>query len=247
MMPSRTPLVFREAGVDPTLDEIPLKRANMKPVLGCAVILLIGCAASFFLVAGMSYANGRKAAEEAAALIPSEYLIPSGSPTDTATATLEDLEQTGTAEFFITASATPTMTITPSETITDTPTLPEITEEAMPVVIQHNNTSQSQPQIVERTVREYVYITRPAPAPVIVTRRVVVTAIPRVVTATPTPTATDEPETTPEITPEVTAELSPTATETLTETPMHTETLTETPTETPTLTETPTETPSHIL
>jgi hypothetical protein len=217
----------------------------MKPVIGCAAILLIACAASFFLVAGMSYANGRKAAQEAAALIPSEYVVPTGSPTETPTATLEEWAQTATADFFVTASATPTLTITPSETITDTPTPFEVTEEATPIVIQQRQASQ--PQIVERTIREYVYITQPAPAPVVVTRRVVVTGQPIIITARPTstPTATDEPETTPEITPEVTIEPSPTATETLTETPMATKTMTETPTETPTLTETPTETATH--
>jgi hypothetical protein len=220
-----TPIVFREAGVDPTLDEIPLKRATLRPLMGCGVFVLVGCIASFLLVAGMSYANGRHAAELAAQMVPSEYSIPPGSPTNTATATLEDSALTETAVFFITASPTTTPTITPSQTITDTPTcMPTDEPTAIPPTprVVYRNV----PQVVERSVPVYVIQTAQPlpPVEVEVTRRVVVKPDTITIVVTATPTAT---ETSPESTPEVTESVTATATETPTLTPTATETATE--------------------
>ena len=108
----KTPVVFREPGVDPSMDEIPLRSVSMRPLLTCGAILfvvgLLACGGLMFVSAQM----GSKPTPAATI-----------APSDTATPTPDHWEATGTAIAGWTPTATPTDTATPTETPTATYTL----------------------------------------------------------------------------------------------------------------------------
>jgi hypothetical protein len=105
-----TPVIFREAGVNPALDENPIRGVNfMAPLVGCLTFAIIGCVG----FTAFALWNSMKASAS-----PASEVIPAIAQSPTPTETLDDWSLTGTAMYY--GSQTPTATNTPTPTATAT-------------------------------------------------------------------------------------------------------------------------------
>lgn len=243
---------YRPSGYNPTQDQQPPPRADVRPYLTCGVVVMIVLVLGGFIAAMI--VNGQKSAhlsgtQTAVALTP------------TATLTLDSWAMTGTAIFWLTYTPTPTLdvTFTPTSTGTVTPDIPS-TMTALYITLRPHMvevTAEATPEPMARVTAKPASNTyyppvpsggNPAPQPTERPQVVIVTRIvshpvpvPVVITATLRAESTQEPLPIPTALPSATLTASATITPTSSATPS--ETATSTPSETPT--DIPSSTPSE--